>query len=448
MAGNSAKIPPQSHEVEQEVLGTLLSDKNALMRVMELLEAGSFFNPKHARIYEAITELYKNNKPYDVIGVIEELKRMGGYDEKVDASYLVELTNKKRSTWNIEVHAQVLAEKAIKRKLIFVGKEISERAYSDGEDTFELLQETQQKLLELSIKKDRKKTTSISEEVFRTIEAYEKIHGAHKGLTGVPTGFDELDSLTGGFQDTDLVLIAARPSMGKTSLALQMARNYSKFRQEGSVGFISLEMSSRLLTTRLIAAEANINSNSILRGALNDIQIKQMNAAAAKVSNSRVFIDDTPRLKVLELRARATRMKIEHDIRILFVDYLQLLRGSGKYETREREVADISGSLKSLAKELCLPVVALCQLNRNVEDRKDKRPMLSDLRESGSLEADADDAIFIHRPEVYDKDDKPRIAEIAVAKQRNGATGIFELRFTKESTRFKNFNETDEPEFF
>lgn len=438
------RVPPQAVEVEQAVLGAMLIDREAVPKALEVLDQECFYRDAHASIFQAMMSLFDKSEPVDVTTVSEELRRRGQLEAVGGAYYLTELTMKVTSAANVEAHAYIVLEKAILRKLIQAASEIARRSYNPVEDPLELLDEAEQKIFRIAERRMRKSSLSLSKVIGETLEMLEKIHGQRGGVTGVPTGFTYLDNLTGGFQSSDLIIIAGRPSQGKTALALSIARN-AAVDHGVPVAIFSLEMASQQLVLRLLAAEARVDAHKLRTGRLSEDEWPKLSTKVHRLADAKIFIDDTPALAILELRAKARRLKAEHNIGLVIVDYLQLMQGPRDAENREKEISMISRSLKALAKELATPVVALSQLSRAVETRSGRRPVLSDLRESGAIEQDADVVIFVHRPELYGErfledgqTPSEGIAEIIVGKQRNGPTGTIQLAFIKEYARFEN----------
>lgn len=438
------RMPPQAVDVEMAVLGAMLIDKEAVSKAIEVIDDSCFYRDAHRKVYQAMIALFERSEPVDLVTLTEELRRRGHLEDIGGAYYLTELTGKVTSSANIEYHAHIILEKSLMRQLIAAATEIAARGYNEMEDALELIDRAEEKIFQISESRLKKSFISMSTAIHSTMELLESIHGTHSGVTGVPSGFALLDSLTGGFQKSDLIIIAGRPSMGKTSLALSCARNAAV--DHGiPAGIFSVEMSATQLVLRLLCAEARVNAHAVRTGRLPEDQWANLSTRAGRLAKAQIFIDDTPSLTVLELRAKARRLKVEHDIGLVIVDYLQLMQGPKSAESREREISMISRSLKALAKELAIPVIALSQLSRKVEERGgDKRPILSDLRESGSLEQDADVVIFVHRPELYgiavDENNSPTegMADIIIGKQRNGPTGDFRLAFVKDYARFEN----------
>jgi len=441
-------VPPQAVDVEKAVLGAMLIEKEAVPKVIEILDPQSFYNPTHTKIFQAMMSLFEKGDPIDAVTVVEELKRRGQLNPTEDPIYITELTHDITSTANVEYHARIVLEKALMRNLILASSEVATRAYSETEDALELLDEAESKIFQISERRMKRSFVPINQALRETMELLNEIHGKHGGVIGVPSGFSALDEKTGGFQKSDLIIVAGRPSQGKTAFALSAARNAALHKDKRTaVAIFSLEMSERQLVIRMLSSEAKVNAHELRTGRLHDDKWKNLTRNVGRLADAKIFIDDTPALSILELRAKARRLKAEHDIGLVIVDYLQLIQGPKNAESREREISMISRSLKALAKELDIPVMALSQLNRLLETRKDKRPQLSDLRESGAIEQDADVVLFVHRPETYNidtiKDDNlgnipsEGIAEIIIGKQRNGPTGVVLLQFHKEYASFE-----------
>ncbi len=439
----AGRVPPQDVEAEKAVLGAMLLDKHAVSPAIELLQPDYFYSKSNEKIFGSMVALYTRNTEIDVITVREELRRIGQLENIGGSGYLNELVSSVVSSANIEAHAQIVAEKYMLRSLITSMSQNIQKCYDNREDAFGLIDEVERDIFKVSEARLKKSVTPLQQALVKTMEVLEKIHGSKGGVTGVPTGFTDLDSMTGGFQKSDLIIIAARPSVGKTAFALSIARNAAvKFGVPTAV--YSLEMSQQQLLIRLLAAEARVDAHALRTGTLPDDKWAYISTRIHRLAPAPIYIDDTPALSILELRARSRRLKTEHDIGLIMVDYLQLMQGPPKAESREREISMISRSLKVLAKELDIPVIALSQLRRSVEERGDKRPILSDLRESGALEQDADVVIFIHRPELYGIESYPDgsqtagVAEVMISKQRNGPTGDIKLAFVKEFARFED----------
>ncbi len=448
---HEGRIPPQAVDVEEQVLGAALIEKEAVPKVLEILRPDIFYKTAHQKIFEGITALFERNEPVDSVTLIEELKRRGTLDEIGGPIYITDLTLKVTTAANVEYHAHIILEKALMRGLIETSSEIASRAYNETEDAIDLLDEAETKIFQISEQRLKKSATPIKKALFETFDTLEKIHGKHGGITGVPTGFIDLDNITGGFQNSDLIIIAGRPSQGKTAFALSLARNAALHQaKKTSVGIFSIEMSEQQLVTRMLSSEARINAHALRTGKLPEEQWKNLSRVVGRLAEAKIFIDDSPYLSILEIRAKARRLKAEHNIGMIIIDYLQLVHAPKSMESREREISMISRSLKALAKEIDIPVIALSQLNRAVETRGgDKRPVLADLRESGAIEQDADVVLFVHRPIMFNietiKDESgnvlptERLAEIIVGKHRNGPTGIVHLAFQKEFAGFDNW---------
>lgn len=452
------RMPPQAVEVEESVLGGMLIEHQAASIVLQLLKAEDFYKPAHRHIFSAIAKLFERDNPLDILTVENELRDQGLLEACGGSGYLTELTRSVSSAANIEYHCQIVAEKAIKRNLIHSCTEVIKQAYDTGSDPFELLDHAEQQIFELANEKSQITSKPLSEVMKKTLSYLEEIRGKKHGITGVPTGLD-IDKLTAGWQPGDMIIIAARPSMGKTAFTLSMARNtalYPDQDKQGAVAIFSLEMSDQSLVQRLLTMEARVSAQNARTGRLKDDEFQRLIEAAGRLHTARIFIDDTPSLSLMELRSKCRRLKSEHGISIVVVDYLQLMTGfqnDRNTASREQEIATISRGLKALAKELDIPVIALSQLSRAVEQRGgDKRPQLSDLRESGSIEQDADVVCFLYRPEYYGiqtdemGNSTAGVAELIVGKQRNGPTDIVRLHFMEDYARFDNLasaNNTD-----
>ena len=439
------KLPPQALDLEESVLGALMLEKNALNAVVEFLKPEHFYDDRHKEIYTAIIDLFKASEPVDMRTVVNQLRKNGKVEIIGGAYYIAELTSKVSSAANIEYHSRVIMEMAIKRTLIQVASQIHHDAYEDTTDVFELLDKTEQSVFEISDSNLRKNYDNMRNLMARAIQELQILKDHKDGLTGVPSGFTALDRITSGWQKSDLVIIAARPGMGKTAFVVSALRNASvDFKIP--VAIFSLEMASVQLVNRMISAEAELEGEKIRRGQLAEHEWAQLVHKTSRLSSAPIFIDDTPALSILELRAKCRRLKAEHNVQLIVIDYLQLMRGE-QAGNREQEIASISRALKGIAKELNVPVLALSQLSRGVETRGgDKRPQLSDLRESGSIEQDADIVMFLYRPEYYkitvDEEGMPTqgVGEVIVAKHRNGSTGTAKLKFIGKFTKFADFD--------
>ena len=447
--GQSAgRVPPQAVDVEQAVLGAMLIEREAIPKAIEILPADAFYDARHQRIYEAVEALFERGNPVDLVTLTEELKRRGEYDP-IGGYYLAELTTRVASAANVDFHARIIAEKSLLRKLITTMTGVVGQAYDPTTDAFDLLDDAERQIFQISESQLRKGAVAMNDVMMATVAHLESIHGREGGITGVPSGFTVLDNMTGGWQPSDMVIVAARPSMGKTAFSLAIARNAALHPEKpAGVAYFSLEMSAQQLAQRLLTSEARVDAQRARTGRLHDDDWPKLARAAGRLSAAPIFIDDTAGLGILELRAKCRRLKAEHDIGLVVVDYLQLMHGSasaGKGANREQEIAQISRSLKGLAKEINVPVIALSQLSRAVETRGgDKRPQLSDLRESGSIEQDADVVMFIYRAERYGitVDEQGRstegLGELIIGKQRNGPIGDVKVAFVNQFARFEN----------
>jgi len=440
---DTGKIPPQALDLEEAVLGAIMLEKDAILEVIDILKPESFYKDEHQKIFQVITDLTSANKAIDLLTVTEELRKNKLLEEIGGPAYITQLTSRVASAAHIEFHARIVAQKFIQRELIRVSSEIQVRAFDESTDVDDLLDFSEAELFEIgqgNIKKDTQKVNVLITEALRQIEEAGK---RADSLIGIPSGFTRLDRMTNGWQKSDLVIVAARPSMGKTAFVLSMARNMA-IEHNRSVAIFSLEMSSLQLVNRLIVAETELPSNRIRNGKLADFEWQQLEYKIKKLEESPIYIDDTPAISIFELRAKARRLKRQHNIDIIIIDYLQLMTGTPESKgNREQEVSNISRALKGIAKELDIPVIALSQLNRSVEIRTgNKRPQLSDLRESGAIEQDADMVMFIHRPEKYGLLDDENgnslrgLAEIILAKHRNGPIGDIFLKFKEEFAKF------------
>lgn len=440
------KLPPQAIEVEEAVLGALMLERDAYVTVADIIQANSFYKEEHKKIFEAIQALSAKEKPVDLLMVTQELKDRNQLDEVGGPAYITQLTRRVASAAHIEFHSRIIAQKYIQRELIRVSSEIQTKAYDDTLDVDDLIDFSESELFKVSEGNIKKETLPIKPVLNEAILHIEKARSKPDGLSGVPSGFSALDRITSGWQATDLIIIAARPAMGKTAFVLSMARNMAVDHRQG-VAVFSLEMSSLQLVNRLIAAETELGAEKIKTGKLEDYEWAQLNQRIKALDEAPIFIDDTPALSVFEFRAKCRRLKMQHNINIIIVDYLQLMTaGADNRGSREQEVSTISRSLKAIAKELNVPIIALSQLNRSVESREGRRPQLSDLRESGAIEQDADIVTFIHRPEYFGltEDESGNsllgVAEIIIAKHRNGATADVHLRFRKELAKFTDMD--------
>ena len=441
------KIPPQAPEVEEAVLGALMLERDAYISVAAILKAESFYKEEHQKIFKVIQHLVANEKPVDLLMVTQELKNREELDEVGGPIYITQLTSRVASAAHIEFHARIIAQKFIQRELIRISSEIQVKSYDDSmelDDLIDYAEASLFKVTEGNISKESQPIKPLLREAIERIEANAK---KPDGLSGIASGFSKLDKITSGWQNTDLMIIAARPAMGKTAFVLSMARNMAVLKNV-PVAVFSLEMSSIQLVNRLIAAETELGSEKIKSGKLEDWEWELFNRRIKNLENAPLYIDDTPALSVFEFRAKCRRLKMQYDIGIVVVDYLQLMTaGSDVKGNREQEVSTISRNLKAIAKEINVPIIALSQLNRSVESRDGKRPQLSDLRESGAIEQDADMVMFIHRPEYYgitqdgDGNSLIGVAEIIIAKHRNGSVGDVQLAFKASLAKFMDIEE-------
>jgi replicative DNA helicase len=435
--------PPAAPEIEASVLGAMMIEKEAVAKAIELLTSSTFYVRAHQVIFEAMVALFEAGEAIDTVTVYEELKKREQIDAAGGAVYLSKISQNISSAANIEYHAKIILEKEILRGLITSSHEIAQAAYQGTEDAFDLLDQAERKIFEITESHLKKSFAGMDRAVRDALEYIEAIHSKSNIKFSVPTGFYELDELLGGFQKSDFIIIAARPSMGKTAFALSLARN-AAIDHKIPVGIFSLEMSTMKLIIRMLCAEGRLNAHLVRTGKLPHEEGVKLSKNAHKLIEAPIYVDDTPAQTVLEIRAKARRLKAEKNIGMIIIDYLQLMQGPAKAESREREISHISRSLKSLAKELNIPVIALAQLNRAVESRTDKRPQLSDLRESGSIEQDSDVVTFLYRPEYYgiktdqDGNSLEGVTEVIIGKQRNGPTGDVKLAFIKEYARFEN----------
>ena len=446
------KIQPQAIQLEEAVLGALMLDKDALAIVLDILRSDSFYVEGHKMIFKAMLRLFERSQPIDLLTVMEELKKSGDLETAGGPAYLSELTNRVASAANIEYHARIIAQKFIQRELIRVSTQIIRDAYEDTTDVFQLLDDAEQGLFSIAQQNMSRGYDSMAALSNKLLKQIEDLKNREDGLTGIPSGFTELDRLTSGFQRSDLIIVAARPGMGKTAFTLSLAKN-AAYLFGKAVAFFSLEMSSVQLATRVISQDAEISGSKMRNGQLENYEHQQLLSSIERLSEIPIFIDDTPGINIFELRAKCRRMKMQHDIDLIIIDYLQLMSGGkegGKGGNREQEISSISRALKGLAKELDVPVIALSQLSRAVEMRGGtKRPQLSDLRESGAIEQDADIVSFIYRPEYYDilEDEEGQslkgVAEVIIAKHRNGALKTVKLKFTDQFARFSDLDDTD-----
>jgi replicative DNA helicase len=431
------KLPPQSLEAEMAVLGAMLMEKEAIYKAVEMVSEETFYKDAHRKIFRAILSLFDKNEPVDLVTLTEKLKETGNLDEVGGPGYLATILNSVPTAANIDYYLKIIQDKALLRALLTAATNIVEMSYQQEGEAFEILDKAEQMIFNLVQRKTTKSFVPLKELLHDSFEVIEALYAKKRIVTGVPSGFKEFDVLTSGFQPSDLIIIAGRPSMGKTSFALNIAQNVG-VRERLPVAIFSLEMSKEQLVQRMLCAEARVDAIKLRTGYLSESDWPRLTTAAGVLNEAEIFIDDTPAISDLELRAKARRLKASHDIKLIIVDYLQLMKTKRKTENRQQEIAEISRSLKSLARELNVPLIALSQLSRAVEARQERRPQLSDLRESGALEQDADLVAFVYRRERYHPEEDKGIAEIIVGKQRNGPTGVVKLAFIKEYARFEN----------
>ncbi|MBE6311846.1 MAG: replicative DNA helicase [Bacteroidales bacterium] len=455
MPNEAGKLPPQAIELEEAVLGALMLEKDSYAVISEILRPESFYKIEHQRIFQAVQNLAMRQQPIDMLTVKEELAKLGFLEEVGGLPYITTLTSKVSSAAHIEYHARILAQKFLARELIRVSTSIERDAFDDKTDIENLMQEAEAGIFEISQKNQKKDSVPISSVLRDALNQIEQARKAKDGLSGIPTGFSELDAMTSGWQRSDLVIIAARPAMGKTAFVLSMAKNMA-VDNEKPVAVFSLEMSNVQLVNRLLMNVTGISGDKIKSGKMTDEEWNILTQKVNEIDDVPIYIDDTPSLSVFEFRTKARRLVREHGVECIIIDYLQLMNANGmSIGSREQEISTISRSLKGMAKELNIPIIALSQLNRGVETRagNDKRPQLADLRESGAIEQDADIVCFIHRPEYYkiyedaNGNSLRGIAEIIVAKHRSGAVGDVRLRFISENAKFANLNEGSALEF-
>lgn len=443
------RVPPQNLEAEQSVLGSLLINDSAFGTVLEILKPTDFYTKSHKLIFETLIDLFQQNEPQDLITVTNALNNNNQLEDVGGAAYLATLTSIVPVTSNVASYAKIIRQKSILRNLITVNSDIANRCYEEQGDIDALVDEAEQAIFDIAGSKDGQNFTPIKKIVPDAFNKVEELFKRKELITGVPTGYTEMDKMTAGLQPSDLIILAARPSMGKTSFAMNIAQHAAIVEGTG-VAVFSLEMSKEQLVMRLLSSVGRIDSQRIRTGKLHDEDWPKLSRAVGMLTEAPIYIDDTPAISVLDMRAKVRRLAAQYDIGLIVVDYLQLMRGRSSTENRTQEISEISRSLKALAKEHNVPVIALSQLNRGLESRTDKRPMMSDLRESGAIEQDADIITFIYRDEVYNKaEDNPNqgLAEIIIGKQRNGPTGTVQLTFIKEFTIFENYSSFDEPEY-
>lgn len=432
------RILPHSTEAEQSVIGSMIMSRDAIIEASEIITGADFYQQQYGIVFEAMIELNDEGKAVDLVTLQERLKEKDLPPEISSMEFVRDLLSAVPTSANVKYYAEIVAEKSMLRKLIKTTEEISNACYLGKEKTQDILETTEKKIFDLVQNRGSQEFVPIRQVVLNAIEKIEKASRNQGSVTGIPTGFIDLDYKTSGFQPSDLILVAARPSMGKTAFVLNIAQ-YMAFRNDVTAAIFSLEMSKEQLVNRLLALESKVDSQSIRTGNLEDEEWAKLIEGANIIGNSHLIIDDKPGISISELRSKCRKYKMEHNLGIIFIDYLQLMTGSGRSESRQQEISEISRSLKALARELNVPVVALSQLSRAVEQRPDHRPMLSDLRESGAIEQDADVVMFIYRDDYYNKDSENKnIAEIIIAKQRNGPIGTVNLVWMPNYTKFVN----------
>lgn len=433
------KIPPHDIDAEQAVLGSMLTDKDAVNSAIEVLKEDAFYRNDNQAIYQAIINLYNKSEPIDIITLKDELESMDKFEQVGGYEYLASLPDKVPTTANVQKYIKIVEEKALLRKLIKTANEIIELGYNPTEDVEDIMDGAEKKIFDIMQSKNQKGYTPIKDVLVESFTKLEELYNRKQHVTGVPTGFVELDYKTAGLHGSELILVAARPAMGKTAFALNIATN-AALRGNAPVAIFSLEMSKDQLVNRILCSEAMVDSNKVRTGKLEEDDWVKLAGAIGPLSESEIYIDDTPGISVMEIRTKCRKLKMEKNIGLVVIDYLQLVQGSNKRAgSREQEISEISRSLKILAKEINVPVIALSQLSRAVEQRPDHRPMLSDLRESGAIEQDADIVMFLYRDDYYNKEsEKKDIAEVIIAKQRGGSTGTVELLWMGNYTKFAN----------
>ncbi|QBK24841.1 replicative DNA helicase [Ureibacillus thermophilus] len=435
------RVPPHNHEAEQSVLGAIFLDPQALVTASEILVPEDFYRIAHQKIFQTMLDLSDKGSAIDVVTVTEELSARKELEDVGGLSYLMELANAVPTAANVSYYAKIVEEKSILRRLIRTATKIVEDSFTREDEVEELLSEAERKIMEVANRKNAGDFKHVKDVLVQTYDKIEQLQNRTGEVTGIPTGFTDLDRMTAGFQRNDLIIVAARPSVGKTAFALNIAQNVAVKARE-NVAIFSLEMGAEQLVMRMLCAEGNIDAQVLRTGALSPEDWSKLTIAMGTLSNAGIYIDDTPGLRVNEIRAKCRRLAQEKGLGMIVIDYLQLIQGSGRRgENRQQEVSEISRSLKALARELHVPVIALSQLSRGVEQRQDKRPMMSDIRESGSIEQDADIVAFLYRDDYYDKEtENKNMIEIIIAKQRNGPTGTVTLAFKKEFNKFLNID--------
>ena len=440
------RVPPQNIEAEQAVLGGMLIEKEAISKVAEFLKADDFYRESHRLIFEVMLELFNKNEAVDLVTVTESLRKNDKLDAVGGIAYITSLANSVPTAANINYHGKIVEEKALLRGLINSATHIASMGYEDTEAVVDIIDKAEKMILEVSERKMSGDFVPIKSIIFDAFGKIEQLYASKGGITGLATGFKDLDKITSGLQPSDLILVAARPSMGKTAFTLNIASHIA-IREKKAVAFFSLEMSKEQLVQRMLCSEATIDSQRLRIGELEERDWTKLISAADRLSSAPIYIDDTPGITVMEMRSKARRLKIEHDLQLIIIDYLQLMQGSSNKggDNRQQEISEISRSLKALARELNVPVIALSQLSRSVESRQIKKPMLSDLRESGSLEQDADIVSFLYREDYYNPEtENKNITDVIIAKHRNGLVDTVQLFFHKQFTKFCDLSRVQE----
>ncbi len=441
------KVPPQSPEAEIAVLGSMLLEREAIGKAIELIDESAFYKESNRTIFSSIIKLYDTNKAVDTVTLIEDLKKQGSLDEIGGLTYITSLTASIPTAANIEYYVKIVKEKAILRNLISTASQIVSESYDASTNVDILLDKAERMIFNIASRKVESKSVSFKDIIKDSIETIDNLYQRKENVTGLPTGFHDFDIMTAGLHSSDFIVIAGRPSMGKSALVTCMAEHIAVIEKK-PVAFFSLEMSKEQLVQRMLCSHARVDSHKVRTGFLSQSDWPRLVNAAGKLSEAPMFIDDTPGISALELRAKARRMKAQHNVELIILDYLQLMRGPAGVDNRQQEISEISRAIKALARELSVPIIAVSQLSRAVEQRADRRPQLSDLRESGAIEQDADLVVLLLREEYYNPTDENRgIAEINIAKQRNGPVGALKLAFISEFTRFENLARKEETEF-
>ena len=433
------KIPPHDTEAEQAVIGSMLTDKEAIINAIEVLKDEDFYREDNKIIYEAILNLYNRAEPVDIITLKSELASMGKLEQVGGLEYLAELPDKVPTTANVDKYIKIVEEKSMLRKLISTANDIIKLGYDESQDVDDIMDSAEKKIFDMSQAKNQKGYSSIKDILVDTFTELEQLYNKKQHITGVPTGFADLDFKTAGLHNSDLILVAARPAMGKSAFALNIA-TYAATRGNTPVAIFSLEMSKEQMTNRILCSQAMVDSNKVRTGKIDEDDWQKLAMASGELSEAGIYIDDTPGISIMEIRAKCRKLKLEKNIGLVVIDYLQLVAGTGKRNgSREQEISEISRSLKILAKEINVPVIALSQLSRAPEQRPDHRPMLADLRESGAIEQDADIVMFLYRDDYYNENsEKKNVAEVILAKHRSGSTGTVELMWLGNYTKFAN----------